>query len=192
MTAELDVYALENLGTGCDPGNCLGWGDDGIVFDAFAGRTYYLSVDGRQGEVGEYRIRLECDEIPGPCNPAGALSCGDVLTGESNDQPGSTNAIDLYETCKILNPLDESGPEYAYEFIPSADTLVDVTLSNAAGGTPHVYVLEDRGDGCAADDCIEFGLDSVQFDAVAGTTYYIVVEGFQGSIATYDIRMTCQ
>jgi hypothetical protein len=40
LSADLDVLVLDGQ-TGCQPGNCLTWGDNNTAFQALAGRTYY-------------------------------------------------------------------------------------------------------------------------------------------------------
>lgn len=191
QSGDVDVFILENMGVGCDPGTCVAWGDDSVFFDALAGRQYYIVVDGPGGNTGDYRLRLECSPAPGDCLAMTPIACGETIAGQANDQAGSTDGIDQYDACAILNPPDVSGPEVAYSFTAAADGMVDVNLTNVPNGPLAVYVIEETGNGCSPDDCIGFGFDSHSFMATAGQTYYLVVEGYLGRVSAYDITVSC-
>lgn len=64
--AELDLFVL----AGCDPMNCIAFGDRSAAFSGTAG-TYYVVVDGRDGAAGLYALRLEAEprELPTPPTP---------------------------------------------------------------------------------------------------------------------------
>ena len=64
MTVDLDVFALQDTGAGCDPSDCIAFGDDSATFTAQAGETYYIVVDGYEGEQGAYTIELSCPPSP--------------------------------------------------------------------------------------------------------------------------------
>jgi hypothetical protein len=76
--------------------------------------------------------------------------------------------------------------------LAAADQEVTVSFPSVASGTPNLYVLEERGNGCGAGDCVAFGFSTVTFSARAGVTYYILAEGFQGSVATFDLSVACR
>jgi len=59
-TADLDVMVLEDVGLGCNPASCIDFGLTTSSFAADAGVTYYLAVDGYQGETGSYTIEVVC------------------------------------------------------------------------------------------------------------------------------------
>jgi hypothetical protein len=187
---ELDVFVLRNEGSGCNPAGCVAWGDAGLDFTAQASSQYYVAVDGRAGAGGGFQLLARCVAAPGQCQPAQAIGCGDVLVGRSNGGPGSTDVIDAYPTCPQI-VFDETGPEYAYRFDAAADREVTVTLTNLAGGTAHLFVLEERGQGCDVDGCVVKGTTQVRFAARAGATYYIVTDGFNGAVATFDLAVSC-
>ena len=43
-------------------GNCETWGLNDVEFEAEAGQTYYLIVDGSNMDSGTYEAKLTCDE----------------------------------------------------------------------------------------------------------------------------------
>ncbi len=172
-------------------------------------------VDGYQGAVSDYEIVLtcgacgdgvvdpseECDdgntadgdgcsagclfEVAGSCSSAATIACGDTVSG-NNGASGSTTNIDMYGCGGWV----ETGPEYAYTFTPQTTQNVTVTKTGATAQVD-IYVLEDWGSGCAAEDCVDYHDVSVNFTANAGTTYYIVMDGYQGDVGDYTIQVVC-
>jgi len=216
MTADLDVFVLDETGTPCDAANsCLDYGDTEVSWSTTAGSVYYIVVDGYQGAVSDYEIVLtcgacgdgtvdpseECDdgntvdgdgcsagclfEVAGSCSPAEPIGCGDVVSG-NNGAAGSTTNIDMYGCGGWV----ETGPEYAYTFTPQTTQTVTVTKTFSTAQVD-IYVLEDWGTGCAAEDCVDYHDVAVNFTAIAGTTYYIVMDGYLGDVGDYTIQVTC-
>ena len=61
---ELDLFIL----AGCDPMNCIAFGDQSAAFTGPAG-TYYVVVDGRDGAAGPYTLRLQGEPMEPPTPP---------------------------------------------------------------------------------------------------------------------------
>lgn len=61
MTGDLDVFILNEPGSGCSGQNCIANGDYSTTFSAIAGNKYYIVVDGYQGAVSNYSINVACD-----------------------------------------------------------------------------------------------------------------------------------
>ena len=124
------------------------------------------------------------------CVPDAALSCPSTVDTWSNDGTGSTDTIDAY-TC---NGWDYSGPEYTYEFTAAADGEITVSLS---GFSADLDLLLLEGESCDPDTCIADSAgggttpEELTFQAVAGTTYRIVVDGFAGATSSFDISLDC-
>ena len=57
---DLDLFILEDRGGTCDPFACFAHGDEFVIFDAVAGTTYYIVVDGYEGAEDAYEIFLDC------------------------------------------------------------------------------------------------------------------------------------
>jgi len=131
----------------------------------------------------------ECAGSPDPgvasCNAQTELSCGDSESGYTFGA-GSTTAISSYS----CNTWDESGPEFAYVFRPEINESVEICLSNTAEDLD-IYILQDSGGGCSSSDCIEYGNNCATVEAVAGVTYYVLVDGYEGAISTYDVDVSC-
>lgn len=63
--SELDLFVL----AGCDPMNCVVFGDQSATFIGPAG-TYYVVVDGRDGAAGPYTLRLDAEPLETPPPPS--------------------------------------------------------------------------------------------------------------------------
>ncbi|MFZ5433007.1 MAG: PPC domain-containing protein, partial [Calditrichota bacterium] len=121
--------------------------------------------------------------IPGFLNCGGAtpVPCGSVtLTGQSNTGPNNA-------TQYCCTTWDESGPEKIYSInVPSNHNLV-VTLSNISGGDVDVLIL----DACNAASCVGYGDNSVELKNLEAGLYYIIVDGYLGATASFDISVDC-
>lgn len=120
----------------------------------------------------------------GVCVPNYQLSLGSLDTW-SNDGPGSTQQVDGYS----VNAWNESGPEYTYVFYPTESVSAHATLGNLASDLD-LFVIEDTGNGCRSDHAIAVGDSEVTFSAFAGHAYYLVVDGYAGSVGNYTISLT--
>lgn len=115
------------------------------------------------------------------CANAVPLSCGVTYSGSSSN---ATSSISTYG----CNNWTEIGPERVHTFTPTENGEITATISNYSGDLD-VYILGS----CDPSDCLgTVASSSATFsNAVAGTTYYIVVDSDDGSGSAYDIVMTC-
>lgn len=152
---------------------------------------------------GECQIYGHCSGAVCEPQPMAALTCGTTLTGEVNNAPGATMRFSGYE---CLDPdglgggslWGESAPEYAYTFTVSATALATLTVSNFTGNLDVVVVKEFMSTHCdPAHGCFAFGAqgpgvdEEVIFAAYPTINYYVIVDGRQGNVSTYDISLTC-
>ncbi len=128
----------------------------------------------------------DCDEvgIGGTCVDVFELGCGDT-DSYRNWGSGSANIIDQYN----CSSWEETGPEYTYVFRPETSEEVLVCLSNESADLD-LFVIDDVG-GCDGNNCTGYGNNCVSWDAVAGEQYYLVVDGYEGAMGTYDIEVEC-
>jgi|GEM_PF-2143047 len=216
----VDVLIVKATGDLCDPANaCVAWDYEGLTFDLEEGATYYVIVDGVEGTSAAYSLALECqalteqscvdgfdDDADGltdcldpdcassafcpACTPVETVACGDVVYG-ANDAVGSTWAIESYLGCD--NSYLYTGPEIALTFTAEVSGLVEVALTDETAETD-VIVL--AGDACNPSACLAYGLGSALFEATAGQTYQVVVDGFgldiPGAVGDFTLTVTCE
>ena len=134
---------------------------------------------------------LGTEACPVPhCQPDWTLTCG---SGDTwwNYGSGSTDLIDAY----ACTPYDQSGPEYAYTFVAPIDGDVKVALTGVSADLDLMILEAGAENQCLPANCVAAGDlegdDSVTFTAKAGTTYYVVVDGYNGNEGSYSITLAC-
>jgi cysteine-rich repeat protein len=106
----------------------------------------------------------------------------------STNAGGATDVIDGYPCTE----RDESGPEYTYTFTAPESGQVTVEFTDMDLGIDlDLLVLSYGGGICAPENCIAFGDNQVTWNAVAGNTYFILVDGHSGDAGGYSVSMTC-
>jgi len=219
--ADTDLIVLENMGDGCDPDQCRDWHFNHVTFEAVEGTTYFFVVDGYDNGVqplqGSYTIEVECKPLheltcddgvdddedgltdcddddclgteacPLPiCEPAWTLDCGDSDSW-GNYFWGSTDVIEEYPCANWVY----DGPEYTYVFVAPVSKSITVVLTEETAETDLLVLQASDELVCDPDLCVATGFSEVSFDAVAGTTYYLVVDGWAGAEGSYTITVDC-
>ena len=93
----------------------------------------------------------------------------------------------MYSGCN--NNYNYTNKEYAYQFTATSSGTVTVQLTNVSADLD-VGVLDAAG-GCKGSSCIVWGDNSVTFSAVAGKSYYLVVDGYNGVQGSFNIHVNC-
>ena len=127
---------------------------------------------------------IDCldDQFPSlDCSAAVPLTCGLTYVGPSSNAP---SAIDLYG----CNSWTETGPERVHTIIAPASGTITANISNFSGDLD-VYILGS----CDPFDCLgTVSSSSATFgNAIAGQTYYIVVDADDGSGSGYELEVIC-
>jgi hypothetical protein len=225
---DVDLFLLEDA---CDTTSCVAWGDQALTHALVPGTTYYVVVDGFEGDAAVFDLRLDCGgsgcfaaadcaraecadapiclesacgdlvdndgdgdtdcddtdctaEPACTCTPTGTVACGGTVSG--NTGAGGAGRWDAYPAC---GPgWDAPGPEHVYTFTPTEAALVFVT--SPAPDEVDFFVLEGA---CRAQSCLaaELDADTLAFDAAAGVTYYLVVDGAAAGGADYELTVDC-
>ena len=66
------------------------------------------------------------------------------------------------------------GNEVVYEFRPVGSGPTTVTMQSNGG--LELYMIQDTGNGCSPQWCIEHSASAITFNAVAGNVYYFAVD----------------
>ncbi|MEE2827733.1 MAG: DVUA0089 family protein [Myxococcota bacterium] len=123
----------------------------------------------------------------GLCEPILAIGCDSTVAGDTA-AAGATNAVDAYS----CSTWDATGPEIAYAYTATSTGSVHAVLSEIeAGQDLDIYILQEDGNGCSGDSCITYGNIEADFDAQAGQTYYIVVDGYMGAQGSFVLEVGC-
>ncbi len=162
--------------------------DSAVVFRATAGTTYMIAVDGYRGAAGSITLNLAETVAPANDNFANAT----VLSGTSVTWTG-TNVGATREPGEPFTAYNFGGASVWLAW--TATTSVTMTLTTAGSNFDTllgVYTgtsVSTLQTVAANDDASRQTLTSaVTFSAVAGTTYYFDVDGYNG--ATGNITLT--
>jgi hypothetical protein len=120
-----------------------------------------------------------------------SLSCGASISASNvAGQP----TLERY----ACSPRLESGREVSYRFTAAATGNVTVTLGGMTGGDLDLVVLGGGATGgcdplttCVAASSTTNATETVTFAATAGTTYYLLVDGYAGAESGYTLQVGC-
>lgn len=185
--AELDLFLLD----GCDEANCLAqsWttsGDEFIAYDAPAG-TYYIVVDGYQGNTGEFVLKV-CPNICNDVSPI-PITCGQTLLDQNYTGTGISYS-DEYP-CENTNYIGRAGPEMIYEIQISTASTLDIEVATGFfGDNLDFFLLTD----CYPNTCLQqanTGTTSMMSYQATPGTYYVVIDAGAGANNLFDLTINC-
>jgi hypothetical protein len=190
--ADLDLHLL----TDCDPDSCFARGDNFIMETGVLPGTYYVVVDGfgdgQTAQDGEYTIEVTCIEtetnVQGSCFTPIQLSCGVPYT---NNTAGYSNTISDY-SCSTFENI---GPDVIHTIVAPTNGALTVNLTRPSGEDMEVAILS----ACNGMTCLDKTVFSIGStisasipDAVAGQTYFIVVDGdTPNDSGEYTLEVEC-
>lgn len=191
----------------CDTLNCVAGNNDNfncsdgssrVDFVSEAGKTYYIYVNGNNGQRGDFTLSISCNDPSDNdvCSKAIPISCGDVIMGNTEF---STSAGVPATDCEA-GPFDDSlGPGIWYVLTGTGENVTLSTCGEANFDTKIdvftgscdslvCYAGNDDGNGCA-------GFTSfLNMPTVAGETYYVYLSGFAGATGEFTLTVcpTCE
>jgi hypothetical protein len=170
-----------------------------VTFTASAGQTYRIAVDGFKGEgdpaVGTVRLHLRGTE-PAPSNDD--FASARQLSGSEAFRVGDTNRKATKETGEPAHAGNAGGASVWYRWTAPADGPVVVDTSGSDFDTVlAAYVggsVASLAEVASNDDVSGLRTSRLSFDADAGVTYRVAVDGYTGSedVATgaIDLHLT--
>jgi hypothetical protein len=178
--------------------SCDREGNDGaseVRFDAVAGTTYRIAVDGAAGAEGPFTLGFERgptnDEFSAATTLEGALplyrSVDNRFATKQVGEPDHGGDPGGHSVWFDWTPI-ESGPVWVSTCTTqgSLDTLLGVYTGSTVGSLTPVASNDNGPPGvryCGSTD------SGVEVDAVAGTTYRIAVDGKDGSVGTTGLEI---
>ncbi len=120
--------------------------------------------------------------IGSDCTPAISVSSS-IVDKRSNYGAGSTDSIDNYG----ITSWKESGPEFVYAYTPSISAKTNAFLTSSS--QLNLFLLDGASGVCNSGEVIAYAKKDLSFDAEAGHTYYLVVDGYLGAKALYTLSI---
>ena len=174
-----------------DQSGCAGYGASKLSFDAVAGTTYWIALDGAFGESGRYRLALHQQPVvPGPFNDDRAAAF--QLT--SSAQLTDTNTRATKEAGEPEHAGNAGGHSVWYRLRPATTGAISLDTCTAgfntllavyregAGGALEPVIADDDGTSCAPGS-------RVIFTGAAGVDYFIAVDGRDGAQGYFTLRV---
>ncbi len=192
LQEDLEVLLLD----ACDRNNCIRYSDrtgtipEALLANSLPAGTYYIIVEGYLGADSPYSLSITC----GPagtnngtlnCTSAITVQCGQTVTGNTNT---GTDQIVQYGCSNTYN----SGKEKIYSLTMTENKILRATMSGLTADLNLIAL-----DPCNPSACIEASEQSgteneaVQFYALAGKTYYFVVDGYFDAEGAYSLAFSC-
>jgi hypothetical protein len=174
-------------------------GAEALGFTAQAGQDYYLVVDGPSAK--NYSLSVQCSTYDG-CWPTKPIEAGQSFTATNNPASGASNITSNKLVVYDCAGFSEIGPEAAWIFTPTVTANYQVSVTGLTTDCD-LYILSGvdcgttcLGPGTFSDNFnpamgpVGTSYEIVNFAAVANTTYYIVVDGYQGATCNFTIGVT--
>ncbi|MBL7950761.1 MAG: T9SS type A sorting domain-containing protein [Flavobacteriales bacterium] len=186
----LNVYA----GT-CGSLICVAGNDDGgncdvgstLAFAAEQGVPYYIFVQGYEGATGDFELTATCGPITNDyCQGAVAITCSQSLSGSTTE--ATTDAVPFCESS-----VQAPGVWYTFTGVAGPVQLSTCESVNYDSRL-NVYTGSCGAFVCVTgnDDTPNVGTCStVNFNAAADETYFILVQGYDGEVGDFLLEMAC-
>jgi hypothetical protein len=168
-------------------------GSSEVVFEAIAGTTYRIAVDGKGGGVGRFGLAFEWapanDDFFAPQSLSPGLpSYGSAVTKLATKQAGEPDhagdpgghSVWFSWTPSSSGRVAVSACSYYGDLDPVAAVYTGTAIDSLA---PVVSAAADPPGKCGPHDT------KAQFSAVAGTTYRIAVDGKGGSVGGFQLTL---
>jgi parallel beta-helix repeat protein len=153
---------------------------------ALTGPNVTATATSASDNTSEFSTSYNIGSSSGICSSPLTISCGQSVF---NDTSGFSNNIGSY----ACMGWDESGPEVIYSFtLANASDVKAELLSFPAGQDLDLFLLSAGG--CTSGQCLavdSYGDTEASATNVQPGTYYVAVDGYNGSAGAYDLRLTC-
>jgi hypothetical protein len=172
----LDVFILD----ACDPeSGCLASGDTSATYENAPAGTYFIVVDGYEGESGAYTLTVMAGL---DCASAVSLSPGVAYNGDTS---GGPSVVHSYAGIGSYNNM--TGPESIHKitaFKSGGD--ITATLTDNGSGLEVFIVRPCDPAGCLAHASGTGTITATYPNAPVGT-YFVVVDGSYGANGAYTL-----
>ncbi|MEM9835307.1 MAG: T9SS type A sorting domain-containing protein [Bacteroidota bacterium] len=160
--------------------------NEGIVLEDAPIGTYYIIVDQQQAGIGgNYHLEVSCGYLD--CGDVQTLSCGVPYNGSNIN---GNDDVSVYTRGSQLN-VENNGPEIVHSFTTDEAGTVTIDLTNLSANL-ELFLLSS----CDRGSCLQFsqnpGTNNEQIvRSLQPGTYYVVVDGYNGSISDYTLTVDC-
>jgi MYXO-CTERM domain-containing protein len=146
--------------------------------------SYWVAQGSYMGKPG-----LACESAEA-CEPVATLRCGDVVQASNNG--GAATDRHSYYGC---SEWSYTGPELVYAFSTGLDEPVSISLTGHSADLD-LYVLGSTA--CDGSDCLAYSdnsdaeAESLSFQASAGHSYIVTVDGWEDAVSSFELAVDCE
>ena len=160
-----------------------------LTFAATAGTTYWIAVDGYFGDYGAIHLTLNFPLA----RPANDNFANAALISGANAQIDATNVYATKETGEPDHGWDSGGHSVWWKWVAPSSGMVEV---NTMGSNFDTLLAVYTGSAVGAltliagdDESGVANTSALAFPAVAGTTYWIAVDGYYYDVGTIKLNL---
>jgi len=122
------------------------------------------------------------------CGTGESISCGQTISKTAADFGSTSDILDGYN-CNVGN---YDGAEFVFEWTASGGSEVNFALVDPEPTQTNMdLMILDASMGCHGNACVDWGLNSMDFEPTAGTTYYLVVDGYDADMGDFEVTLDC-
>ena len=208
--ADLDLFVLEDTGSGCEPTSCVTSANgtsstELAVFTPVLGQTYYFVVDGYSGSISDFTMNLDCNPPAGDDDDSGDDDDDDTSSGDDDDS--AVDCADPVQIVPTITMTDSSG-QPTTTLSPADPLTLSVSIENQGGdsGTTNFVYPSDcifswslwysNGNPVTGGPICSTGLTVNDYTCgsapVTGTDVVIPIEGVSGNpvpAGTYNLQV---
>lgn len=198
LQTDLDLSVVYESQGECNPTSCkasnvqTGTTDENVSFEGFSTSTYDVIVDSKTAAGGAYQLEVDCP--PSCYNSNNSTSCDSPADLRRNDD--ATRSTKIIDTWSCAGATGETGPEVVYTFSPDVSGSYTVTLDNLSANLDLIVMQGKTAYTCdptamCAGASLNTGTtaESVVFTADSTKTYYVAVDGKNGAVGTYHLKI---
>jgi|GEM_PF-1975159 len=147
-----------------------------------------VEAEPEEGGADSAAVGGDEDVVSGACAQFAEISCGDIVTGDTSDASGYL-LIDGYE--QVVGNYE--APEEILRWTAPSSGPVEFGLLGADPMSVNhdVFVLDEGNGLCLAGDFVSWGFHTAAFDAVAGRTYMLIVDGYAADAGAFTVQLDC-
>ena len=154
--------------------------------------TYYIVVDGYNGDAGAYELNVRWQGPGPPCSGSNASTATVIPSLPYSDTRDLTNDCDDYlVTCELGG--NQGGADHYYRFTVDVPVLLDVTVGcNASHINTRIAILnQDQAEMYCNDNTpsCPSGQSSISDALLSTGTYYLVVDNANQTGGTYSVQV---
>lgn len=186
-----DLYTLGSAGPSCN----------GIDWDLKAGLTARASVrlnimdkftPTKTFATVDFTADLAAGQIPWPIGVPIPCAQEEITCGEIVEDDTSSGVYQPQLNGYSCNVGNYDAPEAIFKYVakasgPTTWSLVDPVPTDVN----HDVMVVDGAFRLVTGDCSDFGHNSVEFEAVEGRTYYLIVDGYDEDAGPFGARLEC-